>query len=81
MWTSALSGVVDVDVASLTAARLAGGAISVHVAGAAILLAITANTVTRAVLALSFGPLRYSLPLAGASILAGACGGAAFALR
>lgn len=79
-WTSALSGVLDVDVASLSAARLASGAVSVTMAAAAVLAAISTNAAARLVIALVAGPLRYSLPLAGATVAAFLAGGAIFLL-
>jgi len=73
--TSALSGLVDVDVASLTAARLVGPGLSAASAAFAILLAIALNSVTRVVAAFSLGPRGYYLPFllaTAAAVMAGA---------
>jgi uncharacterized membrane protein (DUF4010 family) len=78
--TSAVSGVLDVDVASLSAARMAGGAVSLSVAVGAILAAIAANACARVVAALATGPLGYSLPYLGATVAAITAGGAVFRL-
>ena len=75
--TSALSGAFDVDVASLAAARLAGEVIPITTAAAAILAALTVNAVARIVLAMVSGPLRYAMPLLGATVLAAAAGATA----
>jgi uncharacterized membrane protein (DUF4010 family) len=76
--TSAFSGVLDVDVASLSAARQTGGAITIATATAAILAAIATNAVARVVAAGAVGPLRYSVPFLGATLAAIVVGGAAF---
>jgi uncharacterized membrane protein (DUF4010 family) len=76
--TSGFSGILDVDVASLSAARLAGGRVPIETAAAAILVAIATNGAARIVIAAALGPLRYSLPYFIASLLAFAAGAAAF---
>lgn len=78
--TSALSGAVDVDAATLSALRLAGTAATVETVGHAILAAIAMNGLLRIALAGVSGPARYSLPYAGASLAALAIGAAGFLL-
>lgn len=76
--TSALSGTFDVDVAVLSALRMAGGIVTPQLAGEAVLAALAANALGRLALAGSAGPLAYSLPLAAATLVAAACGLAAW---
>jgi uncharacterized membrane protein (DUF4010 family) len=76
--TSAFSGILDVDVASLSAARLVGTAVTVETAATAVLVAIAVNAAARVGAALALGPLRYSLPFLGATIAAILAGAAAF---
>lgn len=76
--TSAVSGAFDVDVAVLSALRMAGGSAGIDVVGQAVLAALAANAAVRLGLAMAAGPLRYSLPLGGATLLALAAGGVAF---
>jgi uncharacterized membrane protein (DUF4010 family) len=76
--TSAVAGTLDVDVASLSAARQTGASITAVTASAAILAAIATNAVARVVAAAAVGPLRYALPFLGATLAAIAAGGAAF---
>lgn len=76
--TSAISGTFDVDVAVLSALRMAGGSVGVAVVAQAVLAALAANAVVRLGLAMAAGPLSYSLPLGGATLLALAAGGATF---
>jgi uncharacterized membrane protein (DUF4010 family) len=78
--TSGLSGFVDVDVAALSAARLAGNTIPVTTAAAGVLVAIALNAVARVIAACAVGPWRYSALLAAATVLAAAAGGLVFAL-
>ncbi|CAD5291423.1 Membrane protein [Bosea sp. 62] len=77
--TSAVSGVFDVDVAVLSALRLLGASADVEAVGHAVLIALATNAVGRLIVAAATGPVRFWLPLAGASALAGAAGAAAFA--
>ncbi len=77
---SGISGMADVDVAALSAARLAGNAIPFPAAGAAILLAIALNAAVRVVAAFAIGPLRYAAPLLAATLAALAAGGVIFLL-
>ncbi len=76
--TSAISGTFDVDVAVLSALRMADSAVGVTVVGQAVLAALAANAIVRLALAVAVGPLRYSMPLAAATALALAAGGGAF---
>lgn len=76
--TSAISGVFDVDVAVLSALRLAGTVADVESVGHAVLLALASNAVGRLGLAAVSGPVRFWLPFAGATCAAGALGLAAF---
>ena len=78
--TSAFSGILDVDVASLSAARLVGTAVTVNTAATAVLVAIAVNAAARVAAAAALGPLRYSLPFLGATLAATAAGAAAFLL-
>ncbi|MDP3896679.1 MAG: DUF4010 domain-containing protein, partial [Mesorhizobium sp.] len=78
--SSALSGTFDVDIAVLSALRLADQQIAVSAIGNAVLAALAANAVGRLSLAISAGPAAYWLPLVGATVLAGAAGAAAFLL-
>lgn len=78
--TSGLSGIVDVDVAALSAARLAGDVIPLPTAAAAVLLAMALNAATRVVAAGATGPLGYTGWLAAATAIAAAAGGVVFAL-
>ncbi|WP_127600479.1 MgtC/SapB family protein [Nitratireductor alexandrii] len=68
--TSSLSGALDVDVAVLGAIRLVGGSIDATVAGQAVLAALAANAITRVALAAAVAPPRFSLALAGFTLLA-----------
>jgi uncharacterized membrane protein (DUF4010 family) len=67
-----ISGFVDVDPITLSAARLAGGAIMVGTAAKAILLAAAANLVTKMAAAIVVGGRRFGwkLALAGAAAIA-----------
>jgi uncharacterized membrane protein (DUF4010 family) len=66
--TSGLSGIVDVDVASLSIARLAGNVIPLSTAAEGILLAILLNAAMRVVAAFAIGPRRYSVLLLAATL-------------
>ncbi|KXF75315.1 hypothetical protein ATN84_18775 [Paramesorhizobium deserti] len=72
--TTALSGAFDVDVAVLGALRLVKQSVSAEVAGIAVLAALLTNGIVRLALAMAAGPLRFSMPLAAFSLLAGAAG-------
>ena len=75
--TSSLFGLMDVDVASLTAARLAGTTISMEVGARAILLALATNAVVRVVYAAIAGSRAYAVPLGAATFGALVLGGTA----
>lgn len=68
--TSGIFGLIDVDVAALTAARLARAEVPVGLAAQAILLALAVNAVARAVFGGVAGPLAYGLRLATATAIA-----------
>ncbi len=72
--TSALSGTFDVDVAVLSALRLFGQDISPATIGISVLAALAANAAGRLSLATAAGPLSFSLPYLGASLLAALAG-------
>ena len=78
--TSAVSGLVDVDVATLNALRSTGPAISPELIGTAILAALASNAVGRLGLAASAGTKTYGMLLAMATAAALAAGYAAFIL-
>ena len=77
--TSAISGLFDVDVAVLSALRLLGQPATVEAVGHAVLLALATNAIGRLTVAAVAGPVRFWLPLAGATVVAIALGYAAFA--
>jgi uncharacterized membrane protein (DUF4010 family) len=76
--TSGVSGVLDVDVAALTAARLTGGTIPIATAAAAVLFAVAANLLAKVAAAFAIGPIGYSIRLLGATAAAILAGAAAF---
>jgi uncharacterized membrane protein (DUF4010 family) len=76
--TSAVTGLFDVDVATLSALRLIGPPVSAELAGKAALVALAANAVARFALAIAAGPVGYWAPLAVANLVAGGMGIAAF---
>jgi uncharacterized membrane protein (DUF4010 family) len=78
--TSVLSGTFDVDVAVLSALRLVKQSIPAEAAGQAVVAALAANAIGRLSLAAFAGPVRFWLPLAGATLLAAATGYGALAL-
>ncbi|MCW5929975.1 MAG: MgtC/SapB family protein [Chitinophagaceae bacterium] len=72
--TSGVSAILDVDVATLSVARLAGDGVPLTTAAQAILVALAANGVGRVIVAMVAGPPRYWQSLAGvlaAAILTG----------
>jgi uncharacterized membrane protein (DUF4010 family) len=77
--TSAVSGVMDVDVAVLSALRLDAALVGLPAIGVAVLVALAANAVGRLSLALLAGPLRFWAPLAAST--AAAVATAALVLR
>ncbi len=77
--TSGLTGIFDVDVAALTASRLAGTTVPFQTAAQAVLLAIALNACGRLVAAGIAGPWRYTALLSTAAAAAIAVGaGVAF---
>ncbi|ETR79390.1 MULTISPECIES: MgtC/SapB family protein [Hyphomicrobiales] len=76
--TSAVSGTFDVDVAVLSALRLLGSTADQETVGHAVLIALATNAAGRLLVAGATGPIRFWLPLAIATALAGAAGFAAF---
>lgn len=72
--TSALSGTFDVDVAVLSALRLAAQNIGLETIGSAVLAALGANAVGRLALAIAAGPRAFWVPLLIANLLAAAVG-------
>lgn len=76
--TTAVSGAFDVDVAVLSALRLADQGGAAVVVAQAILVALAANALARLVLALIAGPASFALPLAAVTACAAAAGFAAF---
>ena len=73
-----ISGFVDVDPITLSAARLAGTSLSVGTAAEAILLAAAANMVTKTVVAIGVGGFRFGWKLVLAGLLALLSGAAAW---
>lgn len=78
--TSGLVGLVDVDIATMTAARLSGGSIDSGTATLAILLALAVNALARVVYGLAAGPLAYSGRLAAATAVALGAGAGVIAI-
>lgn len=74
---SALSGLLDVDVAVLSAVRLDAG---LPMIGSAILIALAANGLGRVFLAMLAGPARFWAPLLAGILAAAAAGAAALVL-
>ncbi len=72
--TSGVSAILDVDVATLSVARLAGTGVPLATAAQAILVALAANGVGRVIVGMVAGPRRYWQSLAGilaAAVLTG----------
>lgn len=78
--TSAASGLLDVDVAVLSALRLTGEDFAAPMVAGAVLMALVSNTVGRIFLSMLAGPVRFWAALALISALAVAAGGAVFAV-
>ncbi|WP_029005864.1 MgtC/SapB family protein [Azorhizobium doebereinerae] len=72
---SAVIGIVDVDVATLNAARLPAGTVAPEAAGSAILAALLVNGLARVVFGVAGGTPGYALRLLLVSVLAGLAGG------
>ncbi|RUU21370.1 DUF4010 domain-containing protein [Mesorhizobium sp. M7A.T.Ca.TU.009.01.3.2] len=78
--SSALAGAFDVDVSVLSALRLVKHSVPVETVGQAVLAALAANAVGRLSLAVFAGPVRFWLPLAGATLIAATAGACAMLL-
>ena len=78
--TSAVSGTFDVDVAVLSSLRLVEQGIAPDSAARAVLMALVANALGRLFLAAVSGPVRFLVPLAGATALAALAGACAYLL-
>jgi len=72
--SSAIAGAFDVDASVLSALRLAKHSISIETIGHAVLTALMANAIGRLCLAMSAGPVKFWLPLAGMTLTAVAAG-------
>ncbi len=79
--SSALAATFDVDVSVLGALRLVKHSVPVDTVGQAVLAALAANAIGRLLLAISAGPVRFWLPLAGATLIAVTVGTCAMLLR
>ena len=77
---SAFAGAFDVDVATLSALRLIGGALTPEMAGMAVLAALAANAGGRLLMAMIAGTVRFWAPLLAINIAAIGIGFAVFAL-
>jgi len=73
-----LSGLLDVDPITLSMARLAGAGITPAIAAATILIAASANALSKSVLAVTFGGPRLGLALSAMALLAFGAGAAVF---
>ncbi|SJM32175.1 MgtC/SapB family protein [Mesorhizobium delmotii] len=78
--SSTLAGTFDVDVSVLSALRLVKQSIPVETVGQAVLAALAANAIGRLLLAAFIGPVRFWLPLAGATLIAAVAGYGAMSL-
>ncbi len=72
---SAISGAIDVDVATLSTLRLVGTSSTAATTGAAVLAAAASNALLRLALAMASAPSRFWIPLALATAVAAALGG------
>ena len=72
--SSAFAAMFDVDVSVLGALRLVKQSVPVGTVGQAVLAALAANAIGRVLLAISAGPIRFWLPLAGATLIAATVG-------
>lgn len=68
--SSTLAGTFDVDVSVLSALRLVKHSVPVETVGRAVLAALAANAIGRVSLAIFAGPVRFWLPLIGATLIA-----------
>ena len=78
--TSALSGTFDVDVAVLSASRLAVQNVGVETIGSAVLAALAANAMGRLALAIAAGPRAFWVPLLMTNLTAATAGTAVWLL-
>lgn len=78
--SSAFAATFDVDVSVLGALRLVKHSVPVATVGQAVLAALAANAIGRLLLAISAGPVRFWLPLAGATLIAATVGTCAMLL-
>jgi uncharacterized membrane protein (DUF4010 family) len=76
---ASLSGLVDVDAAVISIARLSGKDIDLNTAAHGILIAAAANTISKAALAGWVGGGRVGIFVGGSSVVALAAGFVAFA--
>lgn len=76
--SSFVSGIFDVDVAVLSALRLADQGIPVQAIGDAVMAGLAANAVGRLSLGIAAGPRSFWVPLAGATVLAAAVAAGVF---
>ena len=76
--TSSISGLFDVDVAVLSAARLATTPAAAEVAARAILLALAMNAVSRAAIAVAAGSARFSIIYGTVTAAAALAGGSSW---
>jgi len=72
--SSAIAGAFDVDASVLSALRLSKHSISIETIGQAVLTALMANAIGRLCLAMSAGPVKFWLPLAGMTLTAATAG-------
>lgn len=76
--TSAVSGLLDVDVATLSALRLVETIVTPDAAGRAVLAALTVNSIGKVVLAIFSSPVGFWAPFLTGTVAAVAFGAAAF---
>jgi uncharacterized membrane protein (DUF4010 family) len=77
---AAISGTMDVDPITLSAAQLAGNSVTVGFATLAILIASGANLTTKIATAVGIGGVRFGAQLAAAGVLAAVAAGVTWAL-
>lgn len=75
---AALSGIADVDAVTISMARLSGGELSIGTASEAIAIALTVNTLAKAVMATSAGGLRLGMTVTAISVAAVSAGALAW---
>jgi uncharacterized membrane protein (DUF4010 family) len=72
-----VSGIADVDAATISIIRMTSDKIDLVTAGQGILIAVAVNTLSKAIMTCWVGTWRTGVPVAGISAAALACGGAA----